>query len=503
MRFTAAGSMSPPASPIPPLFVFVTLVAVDGFVLYVRSRAEKAAWWTRWIPLAMRPLAALALCNALYRLHPATFKFNVLSFPLWANAWADSLPSAAGQLSRTLLALVGIAAALAVLHHALNKARAPGRWLPVLWGILLTAQLTILLAPRGWEGATLPWRKPGKVYAWDARRVDALGGSLGFLARYDEVQPRQTVHARSHPPGATLLAHWLLDTRQPDARMNVVRSLLLQSLNVPVLYLLGRSFFNARAGLAAAALGAAAPAAAAYGGYSQDTAYAVLFNLYLLLSWAIARSRGAPWLSLSAGVVLFALSMLTFSWSIVAAAGFAFVAISRFRRAAPPGRALTDLVLPPAMLLLLHLVVAFGTGFDYLTSYRQAYAFHVGFYPFAGPSDWVKALIGGQLDLLWGMGPLVAGVFLAALPGAAREPGRPLHLLLWSVLGCYGIAILFGPNPLKLETARCWYWVTTVAVLVAAGRLMASDGGTRPVVLAAGASLATSLISLAYFNFGI
>jgi hypothetical protein len=492
-------------SPLLPAALCALLVALDVAVIVIRNRGGAPVWWASRLGWAFRPLAALAAWNALFRAWPATFKFNPLTFPLYANLWSQSGADPSGQLPRTLLAMAAALVVIIVLRETLRRGAGRRKWLLILWAALVGAQLAVALAPRGWHGLVLPWTAEGKGYAWAARRVERAGGTVPFLRDYHVIQPLQPVHARSHPPGATLLSRWTQNWKTPGVPGNVLRLLLLSSLNLPLVYLLAlRALGRERAAVAAAALFGVMPAAAAYGTYSQDTFYSLFFGVYLLLSWRIAHRENSLPTAAAAGVVLYCLSMLTFSWSIAAAACFSFVFLTHRTRGVPLRRSILPLCLPPLVMLLLHALTLLLTDFSYYASYREAYVFHSRYYPFAGARDWVLAFVGGQLELLWAMGPLVASAFLAALVLMIRRRERePFHLLFWPLLACYGVAVIFGPNPLKLETARCWYWILPFPVIAAAGYLDAiSPGDDRPLLLAAGTSIAVTLLSLSFLNFG-
>ncbi|MFC1657219.1 hypothetical protein ACFL2P_01420 [Candidatus Moduliflexota bacterium] len=278
----------------------------------------------------------------------------------------------------------------------------------------------------------------------------------------------------------------------------------MASLNLPLVYLFGRRTLSPRGALSAAVIFGVMPASIAYGTYSQDTLYALFFGLYLLLSWELGRRKHAPVIAVTAGAVLYLLSMITFSWSIAAGAAFLFVLSSRLSRGISlPGSAL-HLALPPLVLLFLHGITWAVFRFSYYSSYRESYAFHSRYYPFADGGEWLVALVGGQLELLWAMGPFVASAALVALGRRfLSERREPFSLLLWSVLLCYGTAVIFGPNPLKLETARCWFWVLPLPVMAAADYLdRTCPGDDRPILLATGTTAAVALLSLSFLNFG-
>jgi len=438
--------------------------------------------------------------NAYFRLQPwSAFKINPRTFPLYANLWPDG-PDASAWI-RTAGALLVISAALVILWRALLPGRRRALWAAALWVALAGAQLAISLAPEGWRGVLLPWTDHSTVYVSAARTVE---DPVLFVRDFTSFQPALALHGRTHPPGATLLSYWTQDLVDPATPWNVMGLLLLANLNVLVLYLLGRELLPApRGAVAAAALAGAMPAAVAYNTFSLDPVYSVLFSLYLLLTWKASQGKSVPAWSAAGGGVLFVLSMLTFSWSIVALAAALFLFLSNLREGRTPARSVFLAGLPPLAALLPHLALRVW-GFDYLTAYRQAYAYHIRFYRFDNAHDWWIALIGGQVEFLMGAGPLAAAAAMVyCRKGLFRRGGDGLALLTGCVLFAYSLPLLLGPNPLKMETARSWYWVYTV-VLLAAGKVLLGAGseGPRLVLFAAALSLGCALGLNLFLNFG-
>ncbi|MGH7818807.1 MAG: hypothetical protein ACREQ9_03465, partial [Candidatus Binatia bacterium] len=202
-----------------------------------------------------------------------------------------------------------------------------------LWITLTAAQLAVALVPEGWSGLVRPWTAPNLVYAWSARRVKE---PRFFLETFEHVYRRLDLHSKSHPPGATLLAYWSQNHSRPASRENVLRLLLLGSVNVPLAFALAWSMFGeSRRATVAAALVGASPTAVSLGTFSQDGVYAVFFTAYLAVVWLLARTRRIAATAVAAGALLFALTMLTFSWTIAAAGGALFLLIEGRRRREP------------------------------------------------------------------------------------------------------------------------------------------------------------------------
>lgn len=483
-----------------PLGALGLLLLADGALCALRSRGREHSPWLRACCWALRPLEAWAAVNAYFRLQPwSAFKINPGTFPLYANSWPEG-PDASAW-TRAAGALLVILVALVILRRALAPGGRRNFWAAALWIALAGAQLAISLAPEGWEGVLLPWTDHSTVYVYAARSVE---DPVLFVRDFTSVQPTLALHGRTHPPGATLLSYWTQDLVDPAVPWNVIGLLLLANLNVLVLYLLGLKILPApRGAVTAAALAGAMPAAVAYHTFSLDPVYSVLFSLYLLLTWKTSQGRNVPAWSAAGGGVLFLLSMMTFSWSIVALAAALFLFLGNLRKGRTPARSIFLAGLPPLAALMPHLALR-AWGFDYLTAYRQAYAYHIRFYRFDNAHDWWIALIGGQVEFLLGAGPLAAAAFVVyCRKDLIRRDGDGLALLTGCVLFAYSLPLLLGPNPLKMETARSWYWVYTVVVL-AAGKVLLGEGsaGPRLVLLAAALSLGCALGLNLFLNFG-
>ena len=106
--------------------------------------------------------------------------------------------------------------------------------------------------------------------------------------------------------------------------------------------------------------------------------------------------------------------------------------------------------------------------------------------------------------LLLMMGGATALAFLAAV--RRGWSGRPLshdRLFLLVILGIYLIPILLGPNPLKMETSRCWHWVTSVPLVWAARWLTEQPRAAVWSAAAVASAAATSLILRMFLDFSL
>ncbi|NLG34170.1 MAG: hypothetical protein GX548_02320, partial [Lentisphaerae bacterium] len=90
-------------------------------------------------------------------------------------------------------------------------------------------------------------------------------------------------------------------------------------------------------------------------------------------------------------------------------------------------------------------------------------------YPFTGAYQWIMAFLGGQIDLWLLLGSVTASalaVLLARFRWKCLRDPRVTYLAI--ILGVFALPLLFGPNCLKMEAARCWIWVATLPLLFAA-----------------------------------
>ena len=79
----------------------------------------------------------------------------------------------------------------------------------------------------------------------------------------------------------------------------------------------------------------------------------------------------------------------------------------------------------------------------------------------------------------------------------------PRVVLLLTVLGVYLIPIVFGPNCLKMETARCWGWITSVPLAFAANTLLQRPQARICALGAFGVALFTSCVMRLWMDFGV
>jgi hypothetical protein len=97
--------------------------------------------------------------------------------------------------------------------------------------------------------------------------------------------------------------------------------------------------------------------------------------------------------------------------------------------------------------------------------------------------------IGGQFDLWLMLGSVTASAFLVSLVGLRRDGIRKArNIFLLVILGVFALPVIFGPNCLRIETARCFSWIVAVPIVFAAHRLMMSGRPTLYMLTAAASS---------------
>ncbi|MDD5707327.1 MAG: hypothetical protein PHR35_15495 [Kiritimatiellae bacterium] len=217
-----------------------------------------------------------------------------------------------------------------------------------------------------------------------------------------------------------------------------------------------------------------APTTLTYATFEQDTVYVVFFTLALWLSWLAASGAERPPVAvpLALGVVLATLVMLNFSWCVMTTIFAVFCLMTGSRRHWSRIDFGLRTVLPLAVMTLLAGALCWHYRLDYLAIYRVASDYVRQWYRFDGPHQWLQAFIGGQMDLWLMMGSVALSAFLAGERRLQRAGTFALpRLYLLAILGVFMLPLLFGPHPLKMETARCWNWMLPVPIAFAAFEL--------------------------------
>ena len=497
------GAMNP-WSPLFPSVPAAILVFGLGFELLrfagLRSglrRDNPRLSFTVW---ALRPWLFWAAFNLFYRWHWDLGFNNRRTFPFYANPWVrdesfsaalQRLAHAPGVLFWGLVAVALLALLLLLLAWALRgRPRRAGPALAGFFALATGLHLSIACLPNA-DWTTENGRHSSLLTSWNSigstmlHAVPQVRGSTDYFTRFLEIQPRlrQTIHALSHPPAASLSLYWIgkamgvkgCDIRLPEVRLRYTLGLTaFGALNALVLFLLGRSLFDTRTGLLTAVLWITAPSVIAYATFAQDSLYAVFFNLALWLGWlTVTTERRAPLCGAALGVVFFAMTLLSYSWCLVTTLFALFALLVGRQRRWPLREHAVRLVLPLAIMTLLAAAFLVHHRLDYFAIYRYSSRFVNEWYPFTGPYQWIMALLGGQIDLWLLLGSVTASAL--AVSAARFRPARladPRTLYLALLLGVFALPLLFGPNCLKMETARCWIWIASLPLAIAARHLL-------------------------------
>ena len=480
---------------------------------------------------ALRPWAAWAVFNLVFRWRWDSGFNNRRTFPFFANLWDDreTLLEATARLAAlptvwlwgAVVFALAAALAFAAWRWALRPPERTSRRLGalvLLYAAAAALYLSVAALPNGVRSTET--RDGSLLSCWHAHAtmlytVPVIKSTGHYLRNFLDLQPqlRKTIHGMSHPPGASLSMYYLgcaAGARGEDIRLDATRIryafalTLFGALNVFILFALARALFrDDRVAFLATLLWLTAPSVTAYGTFAQDTLYAVFFNLSLLLTYLVATRERAPWVIMIAlGAVFSCVTLLNYSWCLVTTI-FAVFVLYGWRRARRP---FIDLVVrgvvPLGVMTVLSGAVLWYHRLDYLAMYKVSSAYVDEWYRFEGLYQHLTAWIGGQFDLWLLMGSVTVSAFLVACSRLRRRDlVEPPAAFLALVLCVFALPILFGPTCLRMETARCWNWVATVPFAFAAREILR---GCAPRLFAAGAvtvSVATSVALRLFMNF--
>lgn len=520
-------------APVLLLYAWMAAEVIRTAICRWSGSDDPASAWSRIVVLALRPWACWAIFNLFCRARKEHGFGNPLTFPLYANPWQphEAAPSYVAELLRNpefwiwsivLVFLAGVCVTVGriVIRGEERGRRQTGLLLGLLCLIGFALWTTTACLPRGARvrapddpgSYLLVWHTAGGTFLYNMPHIKSTGH---FLRNFEQIQPRlrHTIHGVSHPPGAALSLYWIgkmtgatpEKIRENGEKVRYALGLTgVAALNVAAVFVLAWGLFRSiRIGLLAAILWLTSPAATAYATFSQDVFYALLFHLALAGTWFSITGKRRVITALGLGTVFFALTMTTYSWCIVTAMFAAFAIFSGIRNRWSGRDILVRGVLPLAVMAALGVALLLVYRLDYLAIYRFSHDYHNQWYRFTGAYQWLAALVGGQLEMLLMMGTVAASLCagLLARLRSRRELSSPAHFLV-VVLAIYAIPVVFGPNPLKMETSRCWIWVLSMPVAFAAREIMRAH---RPVLWLAGAvtaSLASSYIMRIFINFG-
>ena len=451
---------------------------------------------------ALRPWAAWAVLNAVFRWQWQRGFNNRRTFPFFANLWrenqsfAERLAWLGGRPATTgwVCVVLALLVVLVLLAREIVRRERPGRGfaagvLTLLFALAFALNFSVASLPRG--AGLAPGERGSLLSCWHAHAtmlyaVPLVRNTDHYLSNFLELQPqlRRTIHGLSHPPGASLSMYWIgavMGVKHQNIRADRVRLryaiglTLFGGLSVFLVYGLGRALWDSRrVGLTAALLWLTAPLVLAYGTFAQDMLYAVFFIAALLLTWRVATADRMPWAGMALlGVVFFCQILLNYSWCIATTIFALFVPAVAWRRRRAWRPALLRTVVPLAVMTVLAAGFLLHYRLDYLRMYLVSRAYVDLWYPFEGLYQYLTALIGGQIDLFLLMGSVTLSAFLTCgSNGGGRRGLSERGLFLALILGVYALPILFGPTCLKMETARCWNWVAAAPIVFAAAALL-------------------------------
>lgn len=501
----------------------------------VRRVRPDGTWASRLLFAArfLRPLAVAGAVNIWFRLSGSAL-FERRTYPFYANLWFPRNLSAPDLCRRALsgeglwpwlaiaaaAALVAAAAAWLLRRRrdaALGRRRGVLAALAALYVLACVFFVSLGSVPNGFFTARgrdssflAAWHDSGStmLYAIPFMRL----GGKDYLRNFTAIQPKleHTIHALSHPPVGSLFVRWIgaaagVDVHERESyRSAIVRlrfalgQTAVSALNAILVFLLGLALFDRRTGLFAALLWIVAPSASGYSSFAPDMNYALFFHGALLFTWLVATEPSTVRtlaLSVPLGICFAMLVLMNFSWCIVTTIFAAFV-IAVNRRERRGWKDLLRRAVPPLAIMS----AAAGWAIrhyhiDYLAIYRTSSEYVSGFYHHAGFGEMLLALVGGQIEWLVLLGPLVCTGFFLFLRESRQSSAYPLQrMFAWVVLGVFALPVLFGPPCLKHEVARCWIWVAAVPVVLSARRWFSRESPARcAAVVLSSAGLALTL----------
>ena len=515
----------------PVVLAVACLLAEAAALLGLRRAAggKKPAWplLVRW---SARPWLVWAVFSMVYRLHPDKGFNNVRTFPFFSNLWHSSegwmdsfvriatAPAGWIFIPTTLLTLT----ALCMLARKISRPDSGVKTWETLFAVYLLGLLLMLVIASLPDGPLLKehGRAGALTRSWQAHTtvlwaLPHIRTKSHFLRNFEEIQPRLrgTIHGLSHPPGGALSLYFIgkvIGADHEDYRSHMTRFqyliglALFSFLNVFVLYGLGYLLFDdRRTGLTAALLWTAAPSTLAYSYFAQNGLYAVFFCLALLLTWTTVFKSDRPgrW-AVPLGLVFYLLTMMNYAWCIATSIFAVFALATGLQRRWRPADILIRAILPLGIMTLLLGATLLYYRLDYLAIYKVSSDYVGQWYRFTSPYKWLAALLGGQIDMWLMMGSATCSFFLAGAGAALRrKPLKPATVFLLIILCVFALPLVFGPNPLKMETARCWNWILAVPLAFAANRIMQMEKAEMLLPAVTAVSGTTYLLMRLYLDF--
>lgn len=469
-----------------PVLLFLAGMAFE-FIRYIASPERKQSQAFRLATYFMRPWTFWALFNFIFRLRIDDAFNRPETFPFFANPWVvnETWRAAFHRLntpefwlwSAALLVSAAATAALVRRFWAPGFSRVAG--VTILLGLGILLPLNFAAIPGGVTRAVTerdamlrPWFITGGTML---HCMPFVKSTTHYLSNYELIQPRLVIsmHGLTHPPFASLSLHWLGRltgaggerlTVESDRWHYAMALTCFNALAVLAMVFLGTALFgDARIGWLSGLFWLIKPAALAHNTFAQDGVYSVFFILALALGWQVITLKRPPRLRiLLLGGVFFVLSQLTFSWCIMTSIFAAFAAFRGKVERWTLRSWMERLIAPLAVFAVLLFGFCAYYKLDYLAVYKTASDYVNRFYAFQHAYHWIMALIGGQLSIILMLGSVVGSFFLVRILPLWRRTDDPAVQYALTALVFYLIPVLFGPTCLKMETDRCWAWMTAI-----------------------------------------
>ena len=522
----------PPLGILPFLFLVAWAVveSVPRFVSRIRSKS-----WIRFLQWFLRPWAFWAVVNLIFKMNHYEGANNPTTFPFFANIWREDLSIMAwlsrlattptvwiwGTVSIVSLAgtlvsgwLAGRSEDLALKHRVLQLVLL---FVSVFGFTVGTNSMPdgALVNPEGGSGSLVQsWKAHSTVlYA-----LPHVKSSRKFMRDFTEYQRkghlRKTIHAMSHPPGGTISLRWLgkmVGAKNVDAaavrddRIRLRFALAMSAvaaLNALLIVWFSREMHGSwSTAMNSGTLWGLMPGALAYGSFAQDTVYTAFFILAFALMWRTLHRESMPWVSaVGLGLVFYCLIMMNFSWCIMTSI-FAVAGIWHGLRAKWTLRKYVErMVLPLGVMTIVAGAVIWSHQVKYFEAYQRASEYVGQWYQFKGAYQWGIALVGGQVDLFVMLGSVVCTAVIISLFTGNGEESPAQRRMLLSVLIIFALPVIIGPNPLKMETSRCWQWIMAVPLVYATPLLMKQFSGKIWMLIPLSSGL-TWLVMRQFMNF--
>ncbi len=228
---------------------------------------------------------------------------------------------------------------------------------------------TVAMLRHGLQGISQAYERAAYEYVGD---IGKTGTIHDLFARYAQVRPYLSMHAKVHPPGPIALL-WVMSwvvTSDPLALS--LATALLGTVGVFPLYGWLRSCFGARTALAGILVYALVPSVVLFTATSAD----ILFTPFTLTAlWGFERSLrgGRSWHAFAGGVAYALATLLSFSL-VGVGVYFALAGLFALTRPESRGAVVRTAVVMLAAFLAVHGLVRFWSGFDYFAALRAAKA---------------------------------------------------------------------------------------------------------------------------------